>query len=139
MKNGLLTGYAFRRRARRVAPWVLALWGIFLLLTFLQPCCEVLAASLPHDHGSLTADHHPGDESDGAPPDHEHCPQLQNLHSLLPDGAPPDVNVDRRPPVIAQGLLTTWPLLAGHQTAPTHLGHSGASPPLYLLTLRLRM
>lgn len=37
-----------------VAPWVLSLWLITLLLLFLYPCCESIAATVPHDHASST-------------------------------------------------------------------------------------
>lgn len=61
--------YYNRQFATRFTPWVLSLWLITLLLLFLSPCCESIAATIPHDHAAST-EH-----------THQHTQALQNHQS----------------------------------------------------------
>lgn len=96
-----------------MAPWVLSLWLITLLLLFLSPCCEAIAATIPHEHATSSeslhqhghtrqshhsnqAEHiHPGTDSpvhhaDLQESDHQHCGavdfQQVDYHAILQSG-----------------------------------------------------
>jgi hypothetical protein len=63
---------------RRHAPWVLAWWVVFSLITAIHPCCEAIASHLPHHHeheASVAVPAHdhsiPHDVPDRR--DHRHC------------------------------------------------------------------
>lgn len=86
------TGPFARGRERSTAHWLAAFWLSFLLLNYLQPCCEVLAESMPHQHdGILTdvaaknTDGHPHAGHDPAVQDHEHCATSDGIDTSLPD------------------------------------------------------
>ena len=127
-----------RARLRRVAPWVLTFWAAFLLLTFMQPCCEVLAAALPHDHSHLnTGSHH--DDTDDVPAHHDHCTKFQNLHSILPDTIPLTAEGEYAWSIVVDAGSSAWSSRSKHTTVSHTPFHHGTSPPLYLSTLRLRI
>lgn len=138
-------------RRRRAATRVLLFWSASLLLGWLQPCCEALAAAVPHDHAYLvqqavaaaeleSADHRHESASHNGVPAHTHCAKAR-----AGDGAP----------VLPVAVMTPDakqipdPVAA---TAGFHAPSGGAEvvrfeaataafrpPPIYLVTLRLRI
>ncbi len=144
--------------ARRLSPWVLTLWVSFLLLSYLQPCCEALAAAIPHEHetkGAARSVH--GDQpSDGvhrttraglaagdpdAAPHPRHCANSSNLEGsiavVLIGSDPRTSDPDGAAPVLVS---------VGRFKCPKRIQSServerGRSPPnpVYLSTLRLRI
>ena len=69
--------------ARRWAPWVLGVWLLVWFLSALQPCCEAVAAMLPHAHAgdAPAAQTHP-----------PHAPEHAGLHDdeVGAHSAPPE-------------------------------------------------
>jgi len=135
------------RMVRRASPWVLTLWVSFLALAFLQPCCEAIAATVPHGHD---AESHSGGQAPDQPGDpdagrsgfeHNHCAQsVESLNPLpiaLTDWTPkaPD-------PELAALVLVLFEL---YGLPPGTDGRSRAErvrappAPIFLSTLRLRI
>ncbi|MDX5374354.1 MAG: hypothetical protein LPK43_00990 [Gammaproteobacteria bacterium] len=72
-------------RHRRLASTLVLLWLASWMLLALEPCCEAVAAALPHAHAA-TADHAhstgftPGTQAPGhdtGAPGDEHCPSIK--------------------------------------------------------------
>lgn len=126
---------------------VLGQWSVFLLLMFLQPCCEALAAAIPHEHEyAVPGGHHDGADHhhDGAsepPGGHEHCPSLVDHHAQMPMFmAVSATDTKAPPPALPPTAVTTLhpPQYAG-PTVAIGFGAPGSPPRLYLTTLRLRI
>ncbi|MGQ0658847.1 MAG: hypothetical protein ACT4NU_12280 [Chromatiales bacterium] len=141
MKTTAIGVFSRRDTLRRLTPKVLALWCAYLVLAFLQPCCEALAASVHvplHHPAAVHAtvyDHDCGD----APQHHSPCPKFESARSLPSQAFAPIFEYshdDFTVPPLAE-------LLAWSHTPDLRLQAiatpSGAPPPLYLTTLRLRI
>lgn len=136
------------RRERSTARWLVVLLTSFLLLNFLQPCCESLAELLPHRHGTISASNtgehgqagHHHAASHAHPDAHEHCATSDEIDTSLPDfltaGAP-----DSEPQfVLVALLLIVSYLLSAGASARCRARHERGPPQrLYLSTLRLRI
>ena len=79
-------------RHRRLAAAVALLWLVSWMMLALEPCCEAVAAALPHAHAA-TADHAhsagmaPGAESSGhdaGAPGDDHCPSIETPAGSAP-------------------------------------------------------
>lgn len=70
--------------ATKVLFVLLASW----VLTVLQPCCEAIASTLPHDHGltqkPLHSDHEHATTDSGKLTDHQHCETNDNDIGNIP-------------------------------------------------------
>lgn len=135
--------HVIRSRARQTVPWVLALWVAFLLANFLQPCCEAIAAALPHSHGVQAPSH--CDEATWkamhqcAPEEHSHCGQAHDFNAELPPTAVSTIEfrTPSSPIAVDAGLFVPGDGLAHIQLL--NPAPSRAPPRLYLKTLRLRI
>lgn len=62
---------------RHIATKVLFVLLVAWLLAVLQPCCEAIASTIPHDHGLTQEVHHTDQEhsttNTGGVTDHQHC------------------------------------------------------------------
>ncbi len=122
----------------------LAVWVLALGVQCLQPCCEAIAHSLPHDHETPAHTHFDSGEVSGhdhSPPDHDHCAGNDGLR-LQPAPVPAVAGFDSpdRPAAVPapfdpfpQRQAGQGPVAA--QPAFGRLQH----PPPYLSTLRLRL
>ncbi len=83
--NGQISVYSSRRQvlARKAGPWLLYWWLFSWVFLVLQPCCEALAAVVPHDHPydhpSVSMETTGGDahkfHGEGISAAHSHCDQ----------------------------------------------------------------
>ncbi len=87
-----ITGPFARDRDRQAARWLAAIWLSFLLLNYLQPCCEVVTAAVPHGHGgawtnfaATNTDGHAHLGHDHAGQDHKHCATSDGIDTAVPD------------------------------------------------------
>lgn len=128
------------RAAKRFAPWVLAWWLLFWVAAVLQPCCDALAAAIPHGHASLLLDRaDPNGANPGEPGQspHSHCPQATSadLYAGQEAAAPADPSrlSDGLPSLPSSGLKTP-----GFRET-SHPDYRSPPPPprVYLLTQRL--
>lgn len=137
----LVTGRHDDRSRRRVATWILVLWTSFLLLNHLQPCCESLAESIPHQHGSVNSHGIFGLTSaahDGA--EHDHCVGTGDVDELLPDVlASASFGFDIKFLSAGLVLLILYSLLPSLRPHPVNDHERGPPGRLYLTTLRLRI
>lgn len=134
-----------RRFFRRLVPYVVGLWSVFLLLAAAGPCTAAVSATHAHDHVPWTRLVVPHVVGAGHGPDGrgvsgcciylpDFRPFLTQITAgaralpLLPQGhlkvadAAPEWNFDRHLPIPASPVRRVASL----------------SPPVYLLTLRLR-
>lgn len=142
-----VAGVSAGERKRSVACLLAAFWVSLLLLNYLHPCCEILAASMLHPHDSVSTDAatadtglHPHPGSDGAAHDHEHCATSDWTGIDLPDFVlSPSLGVDTH--FIFLGILLV--ILFGPTSQVRIFAASGyeRGPPrrLYLTTQRLRI
>ncbi len=134
-----------RQRLPNLARAWLVVWVLALAVQFLQPCCEVLAAGLPHEHG-IAADASPAHEEPGAHHGHvgpddgqDHCASNAGFRlqpALAAASPPPDpaelsLPAHTHPDPEPTGLAPPPGLAALKTPYPT--------PPPYLFTLRLRL
>lgn len=141
-----------RRRVRTLGKAVVGLWTLAWLLTVLQPCCEAIAADLPHSHDLVKSDifdihsHHAehGSGDAHAHPDssepHSHCPSVEAPSQTAP--ALTATLYEAKTDISSHALVA--PALVSVGFAPTVLPSSATVPrsplfPPYLLTLRLRL
>src|SRR5690242_18721324 len=117
------------------AMFVLVLWLFGWAAVAAQPCCERLAAGIPHHSEAAFAaghsdDHHHG--SNSTQQDHHHCPQFKAA-----DLVTPSLGIAKNP---AHDSLAVYAALRSHADAlrliahvcraPLHL----ATPPPHLVT-----
>ena len=75
---------------------ILFLWLASWMLAVLQPCCEAVAETLPHEHGhppgqTAHAEHASHEHDHGSVPDHRHCEtELVTLIDLTVPPAGPE-------------------------------------------------
>lgn len=141
MKTTAIGVFSRRDTLRQVTRKVLALWCAYLVLALLQPCCEALAASVyvPHHHPAAVHaavyDHDCGD----APRHHSPCPKFESAKSLPSQAFAPIFeysHADFTLPPSAELPAWSHALDLRLRAIPTPYG---APPPLYLITLRLRI
>ena len=136
----MLTSVRNQVQRQRISAHLLILWTSFLLLQPLLPCCEIITAAVAGDHTELHDDvHHRSHEGHHQVPisGHAHCEQIgADISALVPCAAerpaPPH-------PIIA--IIDTENFL-GYPVVVTPFRarhHNARSPPIYLLTLRLRI
>lgn len=139
-------------KARLAAPWVLVFWVSFLALTWLQPCCEAVAAAIPHGHpAGVGAPPHDDSHRSGhdrvtareGGVEHWHCAQPLDLFEPLPTGVVITDRVVSDPdgggadPVLLH-LYPTAPARGSAQRVDP-LRPRSPSTPVFLSTLRLRI
>ncbi len=129
---------------------VLGQWSVFLLLAFLQPCCEALAAAIPHEHEyAVPGGHHDGgddhhhhhEDASESPGGHEHCPSLVDHHAEMPMVTAVSATDTKAPPpaLLPTPVTTLHPLRYAGSTAASGFRVPESLPRLYLNTLRLRI
>ena len=137
----------FRRfiAQRRWVHGVLGVWVLAWALVLLQPCCEAVAGSLPHQHVAVAAaEHHhhdPAAESDtGLALDHDHCQHIDARDLNQPiDIAASGLKAPQPGVIVLHAIAPTFPPPRAVASEPPLLAVARASPiPLYLRTLRLR-
>lgn len=135
---------------RRWSAAVLGLWVLALSANMFAPCCEVIAATIPHDH--VPAAHHDLGGAHKAPvqalrdmqpvpvDDHQHCASLDRGDSALVDNLVAH-QTDYRVSVAAapvNAFQSTEPLRRlAVPSAPAVANETG--PPVYLATQRFRV
>lgn len=138
---------AYSPLLRRLAATLAGLWVVFLLLTALQPCCELMAMGQSGepvqegDAGHTHHHHHP--PSDGVAGDlwttwaDLHCGQAYTAGWFMPDLA---VSTAEQQPDLSglQGAVTSFTATpgSGGLTLPVRFF---SSQDLYLSTARLRI
>lgn len=140
---------------REFSAGVLVLWIGFLLLNFLQPCCESIAELLPHRHGAPVASHvdgpvlpdahrAPGSHGPSAAHEHsglhEHCATSDGLDTSLPAFLASSV-YDFEPQIALAVLLFVFSYRIPAQVRACPRARRERGPPhrFYLATLRLRI
>ncbi|MBI2798706.1 MAG: hypothetical protein HYX63_00215 [Gammaproteobacteria bacterium] len=136
----MLTSVRNQVQRRRISAHLLILWTSFLLLQPLLPCCETITAAVAEDHAELHdgVDHGHHEGHHRVPiSDHVHCEQIGvDIGALAPCAAErpspphPVIAVIGTEDFLGYPVLVT-PFRARH--------HNARSPPIYLLTLRLRI
>jgi hypothetical protein len=131
---GFLTARSAMLGRKRLAGVFIAGWAVFWTATVLSPCCDVLAAAVPHSHGlhSMTAD-----DADDAAGDHAPHPQCATIVAI--DMAAPNAV----PLLVAKLQLPDAHCLPTAAMAPAPVRQSEAFPAAYpqpppLLRLYLR-
>jgi len=152
MTTGRTSLQWLRPRARTLGKAAVGLWTLAWLLTVLQPCCEAIAADLPHAHGPAESDisgihaHHAeygsGDvhaHSDSKEP-HSHCASVEAPSQTAP--ALTATLYEAKTDTFSHALVA--PSLVSIGFVPAVLPSIATVPrspltPPYLLTLRLRL
>jgi len=137
----------FRRLITRRG-WVHSVLGVWVLawaLVFLEPCCEAIAASVPHSHAPAASAAHHHREAAVDPGarlalHHDHCEHVDARDLNQPvDVTVSGLKVPQHAVIVAHAIAPTFPPLATQAPAAPLLAAARASPvPLYLRTLRLR-
>jgi len=133
-----------RHIATKVLFIVLASW----MLAVLQPCCEAIASTLPHDHGLPQEVHHLDQEhsttSTGGVTNHQHCDtadkDIGKIPALISENIQSN-NFEPKPDVLA--VLSAFPGNRSSVAAPGlltfHPPPPGRYNRVYLQTQRLRI
>ncbi len=153
-------------RRKRRAGFLLTYWATALIIGVLQPCCESIAAAVPHDHEATAAagkatvaaqemsthnhgvgNHDRAIAADQAntqsSPEHVHCQGIEAFHNLPAVTSSMLTFVDgdeKKPPSLTS--LNSSAVFAGYEFAVNWNRYSNvhtSSPPIYLRTLRLRL
>ncbi len=130
---------------RHIAGKVLVVWLLSWMLAVLQPCCEAIASTLPHEHAQAQ-DVHAGDHADGADAaaDHQHCePEIADVSDL---SAPVSEKLQANHPQPKPDKAAVWLLFPDELTASVaralpvfHHPPPGRHARVYLQTQRLRV
>jgi hypothetical protein len=145
-------------RMRRLTGRVLAVWLVSWLLLVLQPCCESVAGSLPHEHDAplpghayqVGHDRHGNDEGHdphvsmtAADVSHKHCDDDADNPNWLSDALPKNNNFkfDHKQSAVIAGVGIGQVLVASETVLTLH--HTIQPPPsrrrTYLVTQRFRI
>ena len=144
------SGMVWRRHGR---PWralaalVLVFWTSFLLLNYLQSCCEVLSWMIPHQHSHLhstAAGHGVGGHAHGPQhsiaDDHKHCTSSADVDTTLPFFLTSSVpQADLTFWYAGLVLLVVYSLVPILRAYPVDDHERGPPERVYLTTLRLRI
>lgn len=142
-KTGDLARLHLSRRAPAASLTVLLV--AFLLLNFLQPCCEALAEAIPHQHTDrhstvALSDSQAHLHGHGGADDHVHCVSTDGIDTSLPDFlASTAFETDTK--FLFAGLIlpALYRLTSVSQPHPLVDHQRGPSRRVYLTTLRLRI
>ena len=124
---------------------VLGVWVLAWALVFLEPCCEAIAASLPHSHAATVSAEHshhaaPVDADAGLALHHDHCEHVDARDLNQPvEVTASGLKVPQYAVIVVHAIAPTFPPLVATASEQRLLAATRASPvPLYLRTLRLR-
>ena len=122
-----------------LASWVLAL---------LQPCCEVIASTLPHEHGLSKEAHHSSQEhsttQSGAVSNHQHCETADTDIDEIPVLVSEKLRINNSKPksddVVVRDIFPGERSVSPARHVPI-FNYSPTGPPnrVYLQTQRLRI
>lgn len=132
---------------RALSAVVLMFWTSFLLLNYLQSCCEVLADLIPHQHSHLpstAAGHgiggHAREQPHGSADDHRHCTSSADVDTTLPYFLTSSVSeADITFLYAGLVLLVVYSLVPILRADPIDDHERGPPERVYLTTLRLRI
>ena len=132
---------------RALAALVLVFWTSFLLLNYLQSCCEVLAELIPHQHSHLhstAAGHgvggHAHEQPHGSADDHSHCTSSAGVDMTLSYFLTSSVSeADIAFLYAGLVLLVVYSLVPSLRAYPVDDHERGPPERVYLTTLRLRI
>ena len=144
-------GIGMRRHRQQVLA-LAVLWLVSSMMLALEPCCDVVAASLPHQHATTAAHSHPSaataphtmaHDHDGGEHDDEHCPTLD-----APSGDAPylPISGDTKsatdsphgaPPLVSHTHAITAVAIGAYSNRTGQYALSGRT--LFLRTERLRI
>lgn len=135
------------RPLRALAALVLVFWTSFLLLNYLQSCCEALAELIPHQHAHLhstAAGHsvggHVHERPHGSADDHRHCNSSAGVDMTLPYFLTSSVaEADIAFLYAGLVLLVVYSLVPSLRAYPVDDHERGPPEHVYLTTLRLRI
>jgi hypothetical protein len=129
----LLTARSAALGRKRVAGVFIAWWAVFWAGNVLSPCCNILAAAVPHGH-SLHWTMADDDQIAGGHVPHPNCATIVDVDMLAPNVAPLLVAKLQLPDVLWLPAATVLPSPIRQSDA----FHTGYPQPLPLLRLYLR-
>jgi hypothetical protein len=136
---GFLSARSATLGRKRLAGVFVAWWAVFWAANVLSPCCDVLAAAVPHGHGlhSMTADHD-ADHAAGDHAPHPQCATISAIDMAAPNAVPLIIAKLQLPDTIWLPTAAVVPASI-RQAEASHPGYSWPPPllRLYLRTSRL--